>query len=111
LTVKFLYSDFALLPDESKKRYNKRPPRNPPIWAQNAIPVALFESISDVVPLSNCPRNHIAIKTSAGIGRKKGMMNMGMNETTVLFGNINIYAAMIPDMAPEAPMAGTAEFL
>ena len=63
---------------------------NPPICAQNAMPVAVFESIRDVVPLSNCPTNQMPMYMMAGMGRKKGMIKMGMKEMVVLFGNMTI---------------------
>jgi len=81
---------WALCPVESKYRYNHRPPRNPPIWAQKAMPVALFESISEVVPLRSCPRNQMPMKIIAGIGKNRGIIKMGIKEIMVLFGNISI---------------------
>jgi hypothetical protein len=45
------------------------------------------------------------------MGRKRGIINMGIKETMVLLGNIIIYAAITPEIAPDAPMAGTTEFL
>ncbi len=38
-------------------------------------------------------------------------MKMGTNEMIVLLGNISIYAAITPEIAPDAPMAGISEFL
>lgn len=80
------------------------------MWAQKAMPVAVFDNIREVVPLNNCPRNQMPMYMTAGIGRNSGMMKMGINDIIVLFGNIIMYAAIMAEIAPDAPMAGTVEF-
>jgi hypothetical protein len=42
------------------------------------MPVAWLESINEVVPLSNCPRNQMPIYMIAGMGSRKGIIKIGM---------------------------------
>jgi hypothetical protein len=48
------------------------------------MPEAVLESMSELVPLSNCPRNHSPIYIMAGMGMNRGMIRIGTREIIVL---------------------------